>query len=105
MQLEPFVLCVSTLHPHKNIERLIRAYGREKRDYRLVVAGFRGFRAEAIEKLMTDLALGSQVQLTGWIGREELYRLYDRALAFMKACGIELNADLSDRVTLHVAHN
>lgn len=82
-QLEPLVLCVSTLHPHKNLERLIRAYARKKRDYRLVIAGFRGFRAEAIEKLVTDLALGSQVQLTGWIGREELYRLYDRALAFI----------------------
>src|SRR5215469_16968795 len=27
--LEPFILCVSTLHPHKNIERLIRAYARK----------------------------------------------------------------------------
>ena len=82
-QLEPLVLCVSTLHPHKNLERLIRAYGRKKRDYRLVIAGFRGFRAQAIEKLVSDLDLGTQVQITGWIGREELYRLYDRALAFV----------------------
>src|SRR5229473_3029094 len=83
VQLEPFVLCVSTLHPHKNIERLIRAYARKKRDYRLVIAGFRGFRAQAIEKLVNDLSLGAEVQITGWIGREELYRLYDRALAFI----------------------
>jgi len=82
-QLEPFVLCVSTLHPHKNLERLIRAYARNKRDYRLVIAGFRGFHAPAIEKLVNDLSLGEQVQITGWIGREELYRLYDRALAFI----------------------
>jgi len=83
VQLEPFVLCVSTLHPHKNLERLIRAYARTKRDYRLVIAGFRGFRAQAIEKLVSDLSLGEHVQITGWIGREELYRLYDRALAFI----------------------
>ncbi len=82
-QLEPFILCVSTLHPHKNLERLIRAYAREKRDYRLVIAGFRGFRAQAIEKLVNDLSLGERVQITGWIGREELYGLYDRALAFV----------------------
>jgi glycosyltransferase involved in cell wall biosynthesis len=83
LQTEPLVLCVSTLHPHKNLERLIRAYARKKRDYRLVIAGFRGFRAQAIEKLVTDLDLGAQVQITGWIGHEELYRLYDRALAFI----------------------
>ena len=82
-QLEPFVLCVSTLHPHKNLERLIRAYARKKRDYRLAIAGFRGFRAQAIETLVSDLSLGEQVQFTGWIGREELYRLYGRALAFI----------------------
>jgi len=82
-QLEPFVLCVSTLHPHKNLERLIRVYARKKRDYRLVIAGFRGFRAQAIETLVSDLSLGEHVQLTGWIGRDELYHLYDRALAFI----------------------
>ena len=83
LQTEPFVLCVSTLHPHKNIERLIRAYARKNRDYRLVIAGFRGFHAQAIEKLIGDLSLGSHVQITGWIEREELYRLYDRALALV----------------------
>ena len=83
LQIEPFVLCVSTLHPHKNMERLIRAYARKKRDYWLVIAGFRGFRAQAIEQLVDQLALGDHVRITGWIGRQELYRLYDRALAFI----------------------
>ena len=82
-QTEPVVLCVSTLHPHKNLERLIRVYARKKRDYRLVIAGFRGFRAQAVEKLVSDLALGEFVEITGWIGRQELYRWYDRALAFV----------------------
>jgi len=75
------VLCVSTLHPHKNIDRLIRAYGRERRDYKLVIAGMRGFHAEAIERLIGELGVGTQVKLTGWISRTELYSLYDRALA------------------------
>ena len=34
-------------HPHKNLERLVRAYTREKRDYKLVLAGMRGFHADA----------------------------------------------------------
>jgi glycosyltransferase involved in cell wall biosynthesis len=80
-RVERFVLCVSTLHPHKNIDRLIRAYGRERRDYKLVIAGMRGFHAEAIERLIGELGVGTQVKLTGWISRTELYSLYDRALA------------------------
>jgi len=40
---EPFVLCVSTLHPHKNLDRLIRAYASRKRDWKLTIAGMRGF--------------------------------------------------------------
>jgi glycosyltransferase involved in cell wall biosynthesis len=82
-QLEPFVLCVSTLHPHKNLERLIRAYAQKTRDYRLVIAGVRGFHTQAIEQLIDQLGMRTQVQLTGWIGREELYGLYDRATAFI----------------------
>ncbi len=80
-RLERFVLCVSTLHPHKNIERLIRAYAREKRDYKLVLAGMRGFRAETVERLIAELDVRDRVTLTGWISRAKLYDLYDRALA------------------------
>jgi glycosyltransferase involved in cell wall biosynthesis len=82
-QLDPFVLCVSTLHPHKNLERLIRAYAQKPRHHRLVIAGVRGFHTQAIEQLIDQLGIGTQVQLTGWIGREELYGLYDRAIAFI----------------------
>ena len=79
--VEPFVLCVSTLHPHKNIDRLVRAYAREKRDYRLVLAGMRGFHADAIERLISELNVRDRVTLTGWVSRAELYNLYDHALA------------------------
>src|ERR1700730_13414658 len=71
--LEPYVLCVSTLHPHKNIERLIRAYGRRKRDFRLTLAGMRGFHTRPLERLIAELGVADSVQLTGWIAREELY--------------------------------
>jgi glycosyltransferase involved in cell wall biosynthesis len=79
--VEPLVLCVSTLHPHKNIVRLIRAYALKTRDYKLVLAGMRGFHTEAIERLIAELNLGDRVTLTGWISRAQLYDLYDRALA------------------------
>jgi glycosyltransferase involved in cell wall biosynthesis len=82
-RIEPYVLCVSTLHPHKNLERLIRAYARRRRDYRLVLAGMRGFHTRTLEALIEQLGMTESVRLTGWLPREELYRLYQRALAFV----------------------
>src|SRR2546430_14002553 len=81
--LEAYVLCVSTLHPHKNLDRLIRAYGRRKRDFRLTLTGMRGFHTQSLERLIAELGVADSVQLTGWIPREELYRLYERARAFI----------------------
>jgi glycosyltransferase involved in cell wall biosynthesis len=81
--LERYVLCVSTLHPHKNLDRLIRVYARRKRDFRLTLTGMRGFRARSLETLIAQLGVADSVQLTGWIAREELYRLYERAQAFI----------------------
>jgi|SRR5579872_2202251 len=80
-KIEPYLLCVSTLHPHKNLDRLIRAYARKKREYRLVIAGMRGFYADQIDALIAELAV--PVQLTGWIPRKDLLRLYEHALAFV----------------------
>ena len=76
------MLCVSTLHPHKNLERLIRAYARKKRNFDLVLAGMRGFQGNRIEELIAELGCGG-VKLTGWIPREELMRLYARCTAFI----------------------
>jgi glycosyltransferase involved in cell wall biosynthesis len=81
--LESYLLCVSTLHPHKNLSRLIRAYGRRKRDFRLILAGMRGFYAEPIERLIEEMGLQDSVKITGWVPREELYSLYARARAFV----------------------
>jgi glycosyltransferase involved in cell wall biosynthesis len=80
---DAFVLCVSTLHPHKNLDRLIRAYARRKRDWRLIITGMRGFFAEALDKLITELGVESSVELTGWISRDALLVLYSRAQAFV----------------------
>lgn len=77
------LLCVSTLHPHKNLDRLIRAYARRKREFKLVIAGMRGFYADSIDKLIAELGVADSVTITGWIAREELYKLYPRAHAFV----------------------
>jgi glycosyltransferase involved in cell wall biosynthesis len=84
--LEPTLLAVSTLHPHKNLDRLIRAFAKFRRarpEFRLVIAGLRGFHAGALERLIAELDLKEAVRLTGWISREELLDLYRRAWAFI----------------------
>jgi glycosyltransferase involved in cell wall biosynthesis len=84
--IEPFLLCVSTLHPHKNIERLVRVFARlipRHPGLRLVLAGMKGLQTSPVEALISSLGLGSQVELTGWIPREQLYGYFRRAAAFV----------------------
>jgi glycosyltransferase involved in cell wall biosynthesis len=83
---EKLLLAVSTLHPHKGLDALLQAFAqfrREQPDFRLVVAGLRGFHAEALEKLREDLGLAGAAEFTGWIPRAQLYDLYTRAWAFL----------------------
>jgi glycosyltransferase involved in cell wall biosynthesis len=70
---EPFLLCVSTLHPHKNLGRLLRAFAglhQERPEFKLVLAGMKGFSTRAVEELASDLGLGASVHITGWLPRE-----------------------------------
>lgn len=83
---EQFLLCVSTLHPHKGIETLVDAFAifhEVRPEFRLVLAGMRGFAGEAIEERIRAAGLSNVVTLTGWIDREPLYELYARAWAFV----------------------
>lgn len=83
---ELFLLCVSTLHPHKNLERLIRAFAgfhRKHPGFRLVLAGMKGFHTAAVERAVEERRLGGAVELTGWISREAVRDLYRRAWAFV----------------------
>lgn len=81
----PYFLCVSTLHPHKNLERLIRVFGRfhaEHPEFRLIVVGMEGFAADNIHAQIAVLGLRDSVEITGWIPREDLYELFRKASAF-----------------------
>ena len=77
-QPHDYFLCVSTSHPHKNLDRLLRVY-RQARDMPgLVITGVRGFAAQRVEKMA-----GGSVRLTGWIPREQLYELFRGARGFI----------------------
>jgi len=83
---EPYILCASTLHPHKNLGPLIRAYAELRRvrpEFKLVITGVRGFHTEALEALVGELGLQDCVRFTGWLAREELYRVFRDAWAFV----------------------
>jgi len=80
-----YLLCVSTLHPHKNLEQLIRAFPRfheENPGLRLVMAGMRGFHSEQLEALIVELGMSRWIEVTGWIERSKLLDLYRHARAF-----------------------
>ncbi len=84
--LDPNLLCVSTLHPHKNIERLVRVFVRLRArhpSWTLTLAGMRGFHTAAIERVIAELGAAEAVRITGWIPREQLYELFLRAGAFV----------------------
>ena len=83
---ECFLLAVSTLHPHKNLDGLLRAFAifrRHHPEYRLIVSGIHGFFSPQLHALREELKLEESVEFPGWIPREDLYDLYRRAAAFL----------------------
>lgn len=83
---ERFLLTVSTLHPHKNLDGLLRAFAifrQSHPEFRLVVCGIHGFFSGPLHELRESLGLAEAVEFPGWIPREDLYELYARAWAFV----------------------
>jgi glycosyltransferase involved in cell wall biosynthesis len=83
---EPFLLSASTLHPHKNLDGLLRAFAqfrRAKPEYRLVVCGLHGFFTGPLHSLRESLDLADAVDFPGWIPRAQLHDLFARASAFL----------------------
>jgi glycosyltransferase involved in cell wall biosynthesis len=75
---QEYILCASTSHPHKNLERLLRVHRQYKDAPPLVITGVRGFAAEGVEKLANE-----SVRLAGWLPREKLYELFRGARGFI----------------------
>jgi glycosyltransferase involved in cell wall biosynthesis len=73
-----YLLCASTSHPHKNLDRLLRVHSAMKDAPPLVLTGVRGFAAKEIEGVA-----GPSVRILGWIPREQLYELFRRARGFI----------------------
>jgi glycosyltransferase involved in cell wall biosynthesis len=85
-QPERFLLAVSTLHPHKNLDGLLRAFAefhRERPEFRLVVCGLHGFFTAQLHALRDSLGLREAVDFPGWIPRERLHDFFTHAWAFV----------------------
>lgn len=81
-----YLLTISTLHPHKNLDTLLRAFAafrRSQPDIRLVIAGLKGHAADQLLALRNELRMGDAVEFTYWIPRPQLRRLLSEAWAFV----------------------
>ncbi len=83
---EPFILCVGTLEPRKNIEGLIKAFAILKSQgfrRKLVIAGRKGWKYENIFRLIEHYNLRNDVVYKGYVSEAEKEELYRKAELFV----------------------
>lgn len=83
----PFVLSACSLEPRKNVDRLIRAFGRlhAERDlqHQLVLVGRSGWKSGRLRSLIEELGLADRVLLAGYVSDETLLQAYNQAELFV----------------------
>lgn len=82
-----YILYVGTIQPRKNLDTLIEAFSRLKKERRianrLVITGRKGWLYDSLFARLKELALGDEVIFTGFVPDEELPYVYDGAKAFV----------------------
>ncbi|MEN6627685.1 MAG: glycosyltransferase family 1 protein [Candidatus Sumerlaeia bacterium] len=87
----PYLLCVATLEPRKNLPALMEGYARmiqilkaaRQKPPRLVITGPPGWSSISMEKLVTDHEVRKLVKWTGYVPDEVLPALYRKAFALI----------------------
>ena len=81
---KPFLLCIGSIEPRKNIENLLRAYQiiRSKHDVALLLAGGLAWKYKPVLRLREQLRL-HDVIFTGYLPESELRDLYNEAELFV----------------------
>lgn len=81
-----YILYVGTIQPRKNIDTLIEAYARLKREKgiaeKLVIVGRKGWLYDKLFARISELGLGDDVIFTGFVPDEDLPFIYDGARVF-----------------------
>ena len=81
-----YLLYVGTLEPRKNVENIIRAYGKLRSkgfSIPLVLAGMKGWMFESIFDTVRDLSLTDYVRFTDYVSYKEKQCLYRLAKLFV----------------------
>ena len=80
----PVVLSVAAALPHKNLERLLRAFARlDESAATLVLVGHAGRETGRLQQVAADLGVGPRVRFTGWVTDEDVEGFYGLADAFV----------------------
>lgn len=84
---QPFILCVATLEPRKNIIQLIKAYHQLspelRNQYQLILVGKKGWQYQELFTLVKQLKLKERILFTGYIPEEDLPYFYNAATVFV----------------------
>jgi len=76
MQDKPWFVYVGSLHPRKNIHRLLKAFDQFKlhdsNDYQLVIVGRKAWQTEELEDVYTNMKYKDSVHFTGRISDAEM---------------------------------
>ncbi len=82
-----YILYVGTLEPRKNVDVLIRAFGRVVREnalpHKLVLAGGRGWMTQSIQEAIAEAGIGERLIMPGYVERAELPLWYSGADLFV----------------------
>jgi glycosyltransferase involved in cell wall biosynthesis len=81
---EPMVLSVGAIQRRKNIVRLIEAFERLPREWKLILAGSLGYDSEAARERIEHSSRKQDIQVLGYVSDAQLEDLYQRSsiLAF-----------------------
>jgi len=83
---KPYFLYLGTLEPRKNLARLIEAFDlflRKNNDFRLILAGKKGWKYEPIFQTIEQLGLKDKVLDIGYVNTEEKVYLLRNSFAFV----------------------
>ncbi|QQS43807.1 glycosyltransferase family 4 protein [Candidatus Roizmanbacteria bacterium] len=86
LQKKKYILYVGTLQPRKNIQTLIQAYAafrKDHPDFKLVLAGKKGWLFDAIFREVQSHNLEEDVIFTGYTSDDGLIDLYNNAFCFV----------------------
>lgn len=81
---DPYILSVAASYPHKDLPRLVRAFGMvaPKFPHRLVLVGGRGLGEDALQAEIAASPFSSRIDRRPWMGLDELASLYANADLF-----------------------